>query len=391
MNEEQRARLAWSLIAEPGDASLGERITKEGAWPTLAALCEGELDLGRADAYRRRMLARLSAAAPAPATKHSATSSPASVLEVLSQKVLDQLGACGARSVFPGDSEWPTQLDDLGTSRPLVLFVRGANLRLAAIRSVAIVGARAASEYGIAVASDLAADLADRGWVVVSGGAFGIDAAAHRGCLASGGTTVAVLACGIDVPYPRANDALLRRIADEGVVVSERPPGSPPTRSLFLTRNRLIAALTRGTVVVEAAHRSGSLNTAAHARQLGRQVLAVPGPITSPMSAGVHHLLREHLETTRLVTGADEVTEELGPIGEFAPLPPPSTRPWDGLDATTAAVFDALQVARGVDVTQLAVDSGVDEPEVAASLRRLLLLGLATEDQGCWRAVAHRA
>jgi len=390
MNEEQRARLAWSVIAEPGDASLGERIGKEGAWPTLAALCEGESDLRRADAYRRRMLARFTAATPAE-TLRSNASSASFVLEVLSQQVLNELDACGARPVFPEESEWSTQLDDLGSSRPLVLFVRGANLRLAAVRSVAIVGARAASEYGIAVASELAADLADRGWVVVSGGAFGIDAAAHRGCLASGGTTVAVLACGIDVAYPRANDALLRRIADEGVVVSERPPGSPPTRSLFLTRNRLIAALTRGTVVVEAAHRSGSLNTAAHARQLGRQVLAVPGPITSPMSAGVHHLLREHLETTRLVTGADEVAEELGPIGQFAPLPPPSIRPWDGLDSTTSAVFDALSVTTGAGVAELAVDSGVGEAEVAASLRRLLLLDLATEDQGCWRAVAHRA
>src|SRR5690606_33304544 len=166
----------------------------------------------------------------------------------------------GARFVRPGTAEWPAQLDDLGDARPLGLWVRGGpDLRMWALRSVAVVGARACTEYGAHMAATLAAGLAERGWVVVSGGAYGVDGAAHRGALGSGGATVAVLACGLDRPYPRGHAGLIGRIADQGLVVGELPPGDHPTPSRFILRNRVIAALTRGTVVVEAAHRSGSL------------------------------------------------------------------------------------------------------------------------------------
>lgn len=191
----------------------------------------------------------------------------------------------GARFVCPGDAEWSAQLDDLGDARPLGLWVRGTpSLRFWALRSVALVGARACTDYGAHAAGLLGAGLAERGWVVVSGGAYGIDGAAHRATLGAGGATVAVLACGVDSPYPRGHAQLIARIAEQGLVVSELPPGDHPTPSRFVLRNRVIAALTRGTVVVEAAYRSGALSTARAAARLGRAVMGVPGPVTSGLS-----------------------------------------------------------------------------------------------------------
>ncbi len=226
----------------------------------------------------------------------------------------------GGRLVVPGDLEWPRQLEDLGDLAPWALWVRGTvDLRLSALRSVAVVGARAATSYGTHVASTLGSDLAASGWAVVSGGAFGIDAAAHAGALAARGVTVAVLACGVDVAYPPRHDALFARIAADGLLVSEVPPGAAPHRTRFLVRNRVIAALTRGTVVVEAALRSGSLSTAHEAERLGRPVLGVPGPVTSTMSQGVHRALRGG---ALLVTSAAEVVEAVGDLGaDLAPEP----------------------------------------------------------------------
>lgn len=217
-----------------------------------------------------------------------------------------------ARFVIPGDLEWPQQLNDL-TAPPLGLYVRGeADLRILALCSVAIVGSRAASAYGVRVAAELAADLSERGWSVISGAAFGIDGAAHRGALAVGGVTAAVLANGVDEAYPRAHTDLIRRISESGVLVSEVPPGSHPTRARFLTRNRVIAALTRGTVVVEAAERSGSLRTAAQAEELIRVVMAVPGPVDSPSSAGAHRWIADR--RAELVTSASDVIELVGSL-----------------------------------------------------------------------------
>ena len=200
----------------------------------------------------------------------------------------------GIRLVCPGDPEWPSQLDVLGDGRPWGLWVRGqVDLRFACLRSVSIVGTRAATAYGIHVTTELAAALAERGWTVVSGGAFGIDSQAHRGALAAEGVTVAVLPSGLDVPYPRSHHELFEAIAAQGALVSEQPPGRTPTRPGFLVRNRLIAALSRGTVLVEAALRSGALNTARHARDQNRPLMAVPGPVTSLASAGCHLAIRD--------------------------------------------------------------------------------------------------
>jgi DNA processing protein len=238
------------------------------------------------------------------------------------ERDLERIGRAGGRLVCPGDDEWPPTLADLDrlpggradgeAAAPLALWVRGAvALRAVCEQAVAIVGARAASSYGTHVAADLAASLAGQDWTVVSGAAFGVDAAAHRGALVSGGVTVAVVAGGADVAYPRAHGPLLDRIAATGLIVSESPPGCPPYRRSFLLRNRLIAALSRGTVLVEAGLRSGTLNTARHTRRLGRPLMVVPGPVTSAASAGCHRLLREHPRRTVLVTTTHEVIGEL--------------------------------------------------------------------------------
>ncbi len=211
----------------------------------------------------------------------------------------------------------------LGVARPYALWLRGeADLRYCCLQSVSIVGARAASAYGTHVGTEMAAALAARGWAVVSGAAYGIDACAHQGALAADGVTIAVLACGVDHAYPAGHYDLLASIAAQGVLVSEWPPGRTPNRLRFLIRNRVIGALTRGTVVVEAGLRSGALNTARHARDLHRPVMAVPGPVTSEVSAGCHKIIREW--GAICVTSAQDVLELLTPLGEtpdYGPAP----------------------------------------------------------------------
>jgi DNA processing protein len=303
---------------------------------------------------------------------------------------------CGARLIVPEDDEWPAPLlhaltvavsnepDDyrqqsdrtLAPVPPVALWARGpGRLDELVERSVAIVGSRASTAYGDHVAGDLGHQLGVRGWTVVSGGAFGIDAAAHRGALAAGAPTVAVLACGVDRPYPAAHGALFHRIAEAGLLVSEWPPGCAPLRHRFLVRNRLIAALTRGTVVVEAAARSGAQATARRAQQLGREVLVVPGPVTSAMSVGCHELLREEELGALLVVSADHVISAVGRIGDdlAEPLERP-TSPRDGLSDLAARVLDACPVRTGVSPERLAAVAGCD---VLEALRVLPVLELA--------------
>lgn len=199
----------------------------------------------------------------------------------------------GIRLICPGDPDWPLQLDDLGRARPYALWVRGStSLNALCSASAAVVGARAATAYGTHIATDLGSALAARGWTIISGAAYGIDAAAHRGALAADGTTIAVMACGPDHAYPHEHRGLLDAIAAHGAVISESPPGRLPARERFLARNRIIAALARGTVVVEASVRSGTMAAARHATGLGRPLMAVPGPVTSATSAGCHELIR---------------------------------------------------------------------------------------------------
>ncbi len=301
----------------------------------------------------------------------------------------------GFRFVHPGLPEWPTTLDALGSTgavggieggRPLGLWVAGPmSLTEVGASGIAIVGARASTAYGDTVASELAAELAEAGTVVVSGGAFGIDAAAHRGALASDGATLAVMACGLDQLYPRCNDALLRRIRTEQLMVSEYPPGTTPSRHRFLTRNRLIAALSSATVIVEAAVRSGAKNTVAWAQALGRPVLAVPGPVTSALSVTPHRLIRE--AQAALVTNAHDVLAELGPLGVLQPpLVDPVSRPTDDLEPSELSVREAFPARRAISVDELGILVGLRVGECLAALASLAARGQVEPlGDGRWR------
>jgi DNA processing protein len=292
----------------------------------------------------------------------------------------------GLRLICPGDTEWPSQLDDLGDTRPLLLWARGgANVRNACLNSVAVVGARAATAYGNHVALEMAAALSERGVTVISGGAFGIDASAHRGVLVQSGCTVSVLAGGLIFGYPLSHAALYSSIASDGVLVSECPPDQAPTRPGFLVRNRIIAALARGTVVVEAALRSGALNTARHARELLRPVMAVPGPVTSEQSAGCHELIREY--GAMLVTNASDVLEHISPDGAgtgSGPRHGPAV-PRDGLDPTATAVLEQVPVRGGLGPASIAVRAGVDLDTALRCLGALAAAGFVQRSDKGWR------
>ncbi|MGW0706935.1 DNA-processing protein DprA [Streptomyces sp. NPDC002643] len=296
---------------------------------------------------------------------------------------LAQARTAGARFLVPGDVEWPGQLDDLGEGRPIGLWVRGtANVRMWALRSVALVGARSCTEYGAHMATVLAAGLAERGWVVVSGGAYGVDGAAHRGALGVGGATVAVLACGVDRPYPRGHHQLISRIAEQGLVVGELPPGDHPTPSRFILRNRVIAALTRGTVVVEAAYRSGALVTARAAQRLGRFTMGVPGPATSALSAGVHELLRGDAV---LVSDAAEVVELVGEMGELAPERRGPVLPRDLLEPGARQVLAALPGRGTARADGIARGAGTTEDDAIGRLYELRALGYVERHGDGWK------
>jgi DNA processing protein len=366
LEDERLARAAWSALAEPGDAAAAHLVAEVGAVTALEAVVTGR----GPDRWRTRLR------------------------DVDPTSDLATVRAAGGRLIVPGDDEWPERLGDLDhdatgerpLGAPFCLWVRGpAHLRQVTARSAALVGARAATAYGQHVTSDLAAGVADRGFSVVSGGAFGIDAAAHRAALAVEAVSVAVLACGVDRSYPPGNAALLARLAERGALVSEVPPGSTPTRWRFLERNRLIAALTSGTVVVEAAWRSGALSTADRAERLMRPVGAVPGPVTSPASAGCHRLLRERGAVC--VTSADEVAELLGDLGrEEVRVPTVPQRAFDGLDREELRVAESLPRRGAHDLERLVREAGLDLPVVQAILGRLELSGIAVRIDGGWRS-----
>lgn len=315
-------------------------------------------------------------------------------------RLLEEAHEVGARLLVPGDPGWPDwslgpldrprdrRRDSSGgvatPLRPLGLWWRGAaDPGLALTRSVAVVGTRAPTAYGRAVTADLCAGVSAEDFTVISGGAFGIDASAHRAVLGVGGTTIAVLAGGVDRLYPRGNDAMLRQITETGAVISEQPPGTGVTRYRFLDRNRIIAALTSATVVVEAAARSGALSTAAWAAALDRPVGAVPGPVTSVASVGSHLLIRDR--NAVLIGRASEVVELAGDMGEFAAPPRGDTSTWDGLDDVTRRILEALPTSGGAAPAQLAASAGIPAGTARAVLGRLSATGAAVRGPGGWR------
>jgi DNA processing protein len=358
---ERAARLAMARLVEPGHVGLAERIAAVGAEEALHSV-DPASHLGE------RMAGRIA--------------------EVDPRRDLEIADRLGARIVVPGDEEWPQGLDDLEVP-PLCLWLRGP-LQLAETceRSASVVGARDASHYGTHRAREIAGGLAERGFTVISGAAYGIDGAAHRGALAVDGETVALTAGGIDRPYPRGHDDLFRQIATRGVVVSEIPPGWAPTKSRFLARNRMIATLSRGTVVVEAGLRSGSLNTARTALRHHRVVGAVPGSVESRVSAGCHELIRSGAAI--LVTDAAEVVEAVGPIGELAPARSVPSDPSDELAELEAAVLSILPVRGPAAASELARRCGLTASEVSAALGLLAANGLARRRDHGWTKVRAR-
>ena len=374
MTDDRLARVTLSRIVEPGNWAVWTAAEQRGPVEVVRVLSAG----GALPGVSRDLAAGAAARAEG----------------YQPERDLATLDRAGGRLICPDDAEWPEHqlswsLPDRRYAPPLALYVRGPRpLAPTVERSVAVVGARAATAYGVHVAGELGLGLADAGCAVVSGGAYGIDAAAHRGALLSDRAgTIAVLACGIDVAYPRGNDRLLDTIGRQGLIVSELPPGCSPTRIRFLVRNRIIAALTLGTVVVEAAIRSGSLSTAARARELDRWVMAVPGPVTSAMSACAHAELRR--PGTTCVTSAAEVLDTVGRMGDDAADPARAApAPRDQLDETVRRVLDAVPVRAGAGEASIAKTAGVSALVVQQVLPPLLVAGLVERVDTGWRLTA---
>ena len=374
----RRARIALGHLVEPGSRDLGELVLAVGPVEALRRLRSGDVK----DRLWDVASARLGAVDP----YH------------LAEKALDRADRLGARIITPEDGEWPHQLADLvhlsrdvpdpiqrDTYPPHCIWLRGPSpLAEACERSVAVVGARASTSYGDHVAGELGYGLADRGWTVISGGAFGIDAAAHRGALAGAGCTIAVLACGIDRPYPLSHTTLFDRIAECGLLVSEWPPGADPHRRRFLIRNRVIAAATRGTVVVEASLRSGARFTLGRARELGRMVMAVPGPVTSAMSVGSHEELR--VEGSVLVTGVAHVVDAVGLVGDdLAPVLRAEETPEDRLTPLQRQVLDGVRPRKILNAEEIAAIVGVSTRDARRTLPSLEQARFVTAQNGGYR------
>ncbi|MCO5294407.1 MAG: DNA-processing protein DprA [Homoserinimonas sp.] len=373
---ERFARAAWTGIAEPGDRTAGLLISSLGAEAALGSLVSraaidslletlsGEIERQELEAGFERWLPRVK-----------------SSVAILSLK---QAARYSAKLLVPTDPGWPAGLADLGPHAPIALWLRGSSQILNfAEHSISLVGARAATGYGEHVTMEASAGLVDRGFAIVSGAAYGIDGMAHRAALASKGRTIAVLAGGVDRFYPSGHETLLTRIVEDGAVISELPCGAAPTKWRFLQRNRMIAALSQATVVIEAGWRSGSLNTAGHAAAIGRPVGAVPGPVTSAASAGCHRLIREYgaICVTSAADMAQLVASTAGELGfeeDHVALNSPTE------NSESLRLKDALsaRTARGVD--ELARSSGLPVNAVRSRLGELQLDGQVIEKEAGW-------
>lgn len=363
---DRASRMALSCAMDGGEPAVADLVERLGAQAAWAKVVEGVLG----DQPARR----------------------AAGIDL--EEVHRRAEEAGARFVVPGDEEWPPGVDDLALAepiqrrggRPVGLWLRGpGQLAQWSERSVAIVGSRAATAYGNGVAADLAADLADLGVTVVSGGAYGIDASAHTGALAAGGRSIGVVANGVDVAYPPGNTRLFESLGRDQLLVSELPPGAHPTRVRFLARNRLIAALAQGTVVVEAALRSGARNTAGWALECSRPLMAVPGPVFSRASTAPHLMIRNGQAT--LVTSAAEVMEMVSEIGQGTlPLLQGPSRRTDALSQAQLSVFEAVPARRRASVGDVALAAGLSVPATLAALTHLESAGMVEGDVRGWLA-----
>jgi DNA processing protein len=388
MDNERIARAALSRLMEPQDAAGLALVQAAGAQDALR-IATGQATAGPAlEQEITGLLADNGAGASWGGLRAAQQRWAPRIPDLAPERDLATMARLGGRVIVPSDDLWPEQLGDLGIQEPICLWWRGLEHKLPALaRSVALVGSRDSTSYGASVTGDLAYSLAQRGFTVVSGGAYGIDAHAHRAALAGGSgplPTIAVMAGGVDRFYPSGNEDLLRAVCNQGAVIAEVPPGSAPTRYRFLQRNRLIAALAAVTVVVEARWRSGALNTAHHAESLGRAVGAVPGSVHSANSAGCHRLLRDGGAVC--VTDAAEIAELASPSGDG--LSEPGTAhaaEHDGLTLEDLILLDALPLRSTTSVEKLCAVAGLSVESVRAGLGRLGLLGLAVSERGGWK------
>ena len=297
--DERTVRIILAIASEPGDAVTGRMIRTIGASETVARAIGAEVPVGPdGDTWQRRLAPRIDAAQ--------------------TERVIADAERHGMRMLIPGDAHWPSGIDALGDRAPFALWARGDTELLTepVWGRLTVTGARASTGYGEHVTTELVQSAVEEGHRVFSGGAYGIDGAAHRAALAAGGPTVAVLAGGLDRLYPAGHTDLLTRISGHGLLLSEVPPGAAPTKWRFLQRGRLLAALSGTVIIAEAGYRSGTLHTAARAVELGRPVGVVPGPVTSAASAGCHRLLRDGLAT--VITGYDDIRELLHTVRDGA-------------------------------------------------------------------------
>ena len=389
--EERFARATWTGIAEPGDRTAGQLIEHLGAARALDIVVRRQ----KAD----EVIPALGDVFTEPDLQAGIDRWQPRVNSTVALNYLRQAARLGVKLRIPGEEFWPEGMSGLGDGAPIALWTRGTDEGYAALsRSIALVGARAATGYGEHVTMEASAGLVDRGYAIASGAAYGIDGMAHRAALASQGHTIAFLAGGVDRFYPSGHDALLTRIVESGVVISELPCGSAPTKWRFLQRNRLIAAASLATIVVEAGWRSGSINTAGHAAEMGRPLGAVPGPVTSAASAGCHRLIREY--DAVCVTTAEE-------MAELAPLPIQSSNAIHGSGSisergSTAVelaeasrdssgvtrVLDALSVRAARDTADIAARSGLSVASVRGVLGPLELEARVRETPRGWVKMA---
>jgi DNA processing protein len=375
---EQFALVAWSVICEPGDALAGLLVRWLGATKALECLIENTsagamqqllLDSGCefnelshwgnfANTYsesRQRWMPRLQLAKV--------------------KKAIEQIGVVGGSVITRRHEHWPVQLCDLAMSEPFALWVRGSTKQLLNTQhSAAIVGSRGASSYGEYVTGDLVRELVANRFAVISGGAYGIDAVAHREALGYNGSTIAVMAGGLDAFYPRGNHALLSRIAEQCAVIAEVPPGMAPTKWRFLQRNRLIAALAQSVTVVEANWRSGAINTVSHAEALEREIFAVPGPVTSPKSAGTNRLIADL--RAKLIVDAKDLMHQLS--GRMLTQPTLS-----GLGSLEIRALDAIGFG-SLELAEVCSAAGLTRDEARIALGSLELDGLVVRRSNAW-------
>jgi len=378
--EEFFSHLTWSVICEPGDGFAGLLVSALGATTAL----KSELQNLSSQSVKMSLLdsgispLELDRFGVFEVAHHAARERwrPRLSLGAVKQAI-SKMKQLNGFMLTPISSGWPGQLSDLGYNAPMALWVRGSQASLDRLsKSVAVVGSRGATTYGEFATEAVVAALVEKGASIISGGAYGIDAIAHKSTLALQGNTVAVMAGGIEKLYPSGNSQLLKRVTETGAVLTEMPPGSIPTKWRFLQRNRLIAALSQSTIVVEANWRSGALNTATHAQSLDREIYAVPGPISSPKSAGTNKLIADG--RAQLIVDPADLLERMGIQARV-----PTQLELSGLGAIEVRVLDAIGFD-SLEIAEICSAAGLTRDEGRFGLGNLELEGLVARRGNAW-------